>query len=709
MKKHFTHFALIFTICSSLPIIAMEMSFQDQKETIETYMTEGANLDQYNHSGNTPLVLAAQNNDDNLVHKLVAFGASVNTQALNGSTPLSEAVRCRNFNVVNFLLDHGAQSDIQDEKGETALSLALDYGFAELAQLMVSSKNRSESKRTVKTGDKQNQDDKKLPQKKKTSSKKTKGTFSHFKVQLSAGVDAVKLLMTNHKKNASQQQSALHDFFNKKTSSYDKQSCIEGHSQLVSALYSNNMQKIEALLEGQSFDINQQDTIMGLTPLAEACFVGNYKAVKRFINTREALIELPDNKGITPLMRSISQKHDRIVRFLIKKGANINAQDHDGETTLIKAICFGSPQTVDLLIDMGADINICDNNGSGPLFFAVTNTNPLLIEKLINRGAYIDGHSSDTAPLLEALRKGNAPIAQFLIEHGANCKARGRDGITAIKKAKRDLRLEHLVPLMKEQISSQPQEYKEQIEENYKIVDAEMENEVNFNENKGFLTADREEQVATVSQDKEENNPFLDELLFVKENESLSYSTQNLQRPVPKFKLLPKEKRTQVKKWGPINHYENFKGLTQQERTLFKAILMDDLPTIQYETSQGITINFKNQHGFTPLMIATMMNRKKIFQWLIGMGANINAKDNVGANALWWAINRDRKNLATILINSGIDIVSSDNYHDTPLKIAMRHCPKLCATILNEAKKRGIIDELFNEPQKLDTIKLKMC
>ncbi len=688
MKKHLIPLAIVLTICSSLPLFAMELSVQSQKEKIETYMTEGANLDNYDHNGNPPLVFAAQNNDCNLVYKLVAFGASVNTQALNGSTPLSEAVRCRNFNVVNFLLDHGAQSDIPDEKGDTALSLALDYNLADVAQRMVSGGNQSESKksRTVKKEEKKNSGEKELPQKGKVSSKKAKVTFSHFKAQLSAGVDTVKLLMTNHKKNASQQQSALHDFFNKKMNSYDKQSYIEGHSQLVSALYSNNMQKIEALLEGQSFDINQQDSIMGLTPLAEACFIGNYRAVKKFINTREALIELPDNKGLTPIMRSISQKHDRIVRFLIKKGTNINAQDHDGETTLIKAICFGTPQTVDLLIDLGADVNISDNNGSGPLFFAVTNTNLSLVEKLIDRGANIDGHASNTAPLLEALRKRNAPIAQFLIKHGANCKARGQDGITALKKAKRNLELQHLIPLMKEQISSQPQESEETSPLNSNVETSEEIKKFLHKMDVGLklnFAQNSSRHVLRISDWYELTNNGVD--ISKSDNDGI---TPLLKQAIRKGKYSAVEWLIEIganEEVAPLpitigSPHDWFEGRADKQFDIGEGITGLLLPIaiadkqfgiVQWLINKAMDIHKGKNRGITTLLWAIENKETYFAQYLIAKCVNINTSNNEGVTPLMLALENNETVVAESLIEAGADIYKGDKDGITPLLLAI--------------------------------------
>ena len=71
----------------------------------------------------TPLCIAIQKGEFDLVKKLVAYGADVNEKS-NGMTPLMVAARYNKVEIIKFLLAKGAALDIKDEKGFTALKYA---------------------------------------------------------------------------------------------------------------------------------------------------------------------------------------------------------------------------------------------------------------------------------------------------------------------------------------------------------------------------------------------------------------------------------------------------------------------------------------------------------------------------------------------------------------------------------------------------------
>jgi ankyrin repeat protein len=71
----------------------------------------------------TPLHIAIQKGEIDLVKKMVEYGANVNEFSL-GMTPLMVAARYNKVEIIKFLLANGANTDIKDEKGFTALKYA---------------------------------------------------------------------------------------------------------------------------------------------------------------------------------------------------------------------------------------------------------------------------------------------------------------------------------------------------------------------------------------------------------------------------------------------------------------------------------------------------------------------------------------------------------------------------------------------------------
>ncbi|WP_298221058.1 ankyrin repeat domain-containing protein [Flavobacterium sp.] len=76
-----------------------------------------------NYGKNTPLCIAIQKGEFDLVKKLIEYGADVNEKSF-GMTPLMVAARYNKTEIIKFLLANGANVNDKDEKGFTALRYA---------------------------------------------------------------------------------------------------------------------------------------------------------------------------------------------------------------------------------------------------------------------------------------------------------------------------------------------------------------------------------------------------------------------------------------------------------------------------------------------------------------------------------------------------------------------------------------------------------
>lgn len=76
-----------------------------------------------NYGKNTPLCVAIQKGEFDLVKKMVEYGADVNEKSF-GMTPLMVAARYNKTEIITYLLANGANIHIKDEKGITALKYA---------------------------------------------------------------------------------------------------------------------------------------------------------------------------------------------------------------------------------------------------------------------------------------------------------------------------------------------------------------------------------------------------------------------------------------------------------------------------------------------------------------------------------------------------------------------------------------------------------
>jgi uncharacterized protein len=100
-------------------------------------IAEGANVNQAQVDGATPLHWAVYRVDRELVSALLRKGAKANVVSKYGASPLAEAVRVANVELVGMLLEAGADANMANEDGQTALMLAARTGNVPVAKLLV--------------------------------------------------------------------------------------------------------------------------------------------------------------------------------------------------------------------------------------------------------------------------------------------------------------------------------------------------------------------------------------------------------------------------------------------------------------------------------------------------------------------------------------------------------------------------------------------
>jgi ankyrin repeat protein len=162
---------------------------------------------------------------------------------------------------------------------------------------------------------------------------------------------------------------------------------------------------------------------MGATPLLRAARAGDAPMVKLLLE-RGALVDLPSNQGVTPLMAAAGVEYG----LRVTRGRNRTDE--------------GVLATMQLLLDAGADINarmLTEPKGEGAAHL-------LVIEQRLTdfsydyRGRQVP--SSRAVPHRTALHgaamKGFDPFVEFLVAHGADLYAKDANGRTPLDLAKGD-------------------------------------------------------------------------------------------------------------------------------------------------------------------------------------------------------------------------------------------------------------------------------
>src|SRR6187402_2110034 len=108
----------------------------DRKKALEM-IAAGANVNQAQPDGTTPLHWATYRVDRELIDRLLKRGAKANVVNRYGASPLHEAVRLASPELTGILLEAGADANAANDDGMTALMIAARTGNVTVAELLV--------------------------------------------------------------------------------------------------------------------------------------------------------------------------------------------------------------------------------------------------------------------------------------------------------------------------------------------------------------------------------------------------------------------------------------------------------------------------------------------------------------------------------------------------------------------------------------------
>jgi len=84
-------------------------------------------------------------------------------------------------------------------------------------------------------------------------------------------------------------------------------------------------------------------------------------------------------------------------------------------------------------------------------------------------------------------------------------------------------------------------------------------------------------------------------------------------------------------------------------------------------------VNQPDERGFTPLILATYLNKKEIAEFLLDAGASINAQDASGNTALMGVSFKGFVDIAQMLLDRGADTTLTNHAGETALTFAQTH------------------------------------
>ncbi|XP_021057683.1 kinase D-interacting substrate of 220 kDa isoform X12 [Mus pahari] len=342
-------------------------------------------VDERNECGQTPLMIAAEQGNVEIVKELIKNGASCNLEDLDNWTALISASKEGHIHIVEELLKCGANLEHRDMGGWTALMWACYKGRTDVVELLLSH----------------------------GANPSVTGLYSVYPIIWAAGrghADIVHLLLQN----------------GAKVNCSDKY----GTTPLVWAARKGHLECVKHLL-AMGADVDQEGA-NSMTALIVAVKGGYTQSVKEILK-RNPNVNLTDKDGNTALMIASKEGHIEIVQDLLDAGTYVNIPDRSGDTVLIGAVRGGHVEIVRALLQKYADIDIRGQDNKTALYWAVEKGNATMVRDILqcNPDTEICTKDGET-PLIKATKMRNIEVVELLLDKGARVSAVDKKGDTPL-------------------------------------------------------------------------------------------------------------------------------------------------------------------------------------------------------------------------------------------------------------------------------------
>ncbi|XP_021102935.1 kinase D-interacting substrate of 220 kDa isoform X5 [Heterocephalus glaber] len=343
-------------------------------------------VDERNECGQTPLMIAAEQGNLEIVKELIKNGANCNLEDLDNWTALISASKEGHLHIVDELLRCGVNLEHRDMGGWTALMWACYKGRTNVVELLLSHG---------------------------ANPSVTGLQYSVYPIIWAAGrghADIVYLLLQN----------------GAKVNCSDKY----GTTPLVWAARKGHLECVKHLL-AMGADVDQEGA-NSMTALIVAVKGGYTQSVKEILK-RNPNVNLTDKDGNTALMIASKEGHTEIVQDLLDAGTYVNIPDRSGDTVLIGAVRGGHVEIVRALLQKYADIDIRGQDNKTALYWAVEKGNATMVRDILqcNPDTEICTKDGET-PLIKATKMRNIEVVELLLDKGAKVSAVDKKGDTPL-------------------------------------------------------------------------------------------------------------------------------------------------------------------------------------------------------------------------------------------------------------------------------------
>ncbi|XP_034715104.1 kinase D-interacting substrate of 220 kDa B isoform X1 [Etheostoma cragini] len=358
---------------------------EENLAAIKAHLDKFRDVDSRSDNGQTPLMVAAEQGNLEIVQELIQRGANVNLDDIDCWTALISAAKEGHIEVVRELLENKANLEHRDMGGWTALMWAAYKGCTDVVQLLLE----------------------------KEANPNITGQYSVYPIIWAAGrghAEIVHLLL---------QHGA-------KVNCSDKY----GTTPLIWAARKGHYDSVMHLLANGA-DVDQEGA-NSMTALIVGV-KGGYTDVVKELLKRNPNVNMTDKDGNTALAIAAKEGHTEIVQDLLDAGTYVNILDRSGETMLIGAVRGGHVEIVRALLNKYADIDVRGQDGKTALYWAVEKGNATMVRDILQCNPDTESCTKEgETPLIKATKMRNIEIVELLLDKGAKVSAVEKKGDTPL-------------------------------------------------------------------------------------------------------------------------------------------------------------------------------------------------------------------------------------------------------------------------------------
>uniref|UniRef100_A0A1Y1MJD6 Uncharacterized protein n=1 Tax=Photinus pyralis TaxID=7054 RepID=A0A1Y1MJD6_PHOPY len=647
--------------------------------TVKLLMSKGAPIDTFNGNLTSFLGVAAENGWEELVAELIASGADIHHENHDRFTPLRLAMDSSQVNVVKLifakiisqgrtdrqylhcaaefgdnkivsaLLHNGYDINELNSNGETPLLLALKREKLNTAKLLLAEGADCHEH--------------------------TSDSCLHYFAQFGWNEMVSKMLQEGCDVNIKQQDGATPLLFAVQYQNFSTVQLLLSHgadptspttygrTPLYCAIENNCKRTLKALLD-------KTDILKSTKAITSAIFTS--MDWKCFALT-EILIDYSDctsenETGETMLFVAVKNGCENLVRQILAKDRNVNEINSNGNTILMAAVENGNVNMITLLLEYGADPNIVNKTGNSCLHYAVRCSEEVLF-LFVERCALNLKNADGLTPLLYALEEAYTHSAQLLIAYGADIHIEDAGGNSSIHYAVK-VGAEELVKYLMEagldihKKNAQGDDCLDlAISKGYvNIIKLLVSSGANVHQVNRF----GENCLLKVV---EENNDYVVDLL----EKGINIDQQSNTGFTPFTMALEKASTTYAKMMLAKNADVHIR---KQCGSNLHFAISQNVDVIGDLLDLGMDINEQDQQGNTPLLLALDSGLNDIAKLLLERGANVHIRDNAYDSCLHNTIPKCDVAILSTLIDRGADVNCRNLSGETPLLKALK-CEKL--------------------------------